>query len=97
LRVVAGCDKPARLVEHQIDLALGNNRPVVNDDAVAVEVDARRGVADHLAVDAHAPFRDQHLGLRARAQAEFRQGAVEADACDGLADVGPACGPLAGW
>jgi hypothetical protein len=80
LRVVAGGDQPARLVEHEIDLALGNHRPVVDDDAVAVEVDAQGCIAHHLAADAHAAFRDQHLGLRARAQAELRQRAVQADA-----------------
>ena len=66
--IVARGDQPARLVEHQIDLAFGNDPFTVDGDAVAVEIDPQRWVARDLARHAHAPFGHQQLGLLARTQ-----------------------------
>jgi hypothetical protein len=79
LRIIAGRDQATRLVEHQIDLALGHDRLIIDGDAGASGIDTGRHVADRPAVDAHAPLRDQGFGLRAGAESELRQGARQTD------------------
>ena len=85
LRIVTGGDQAAWLVDHQIDLAFANRPLAVDRNVVAIRVDAQRGIADDRAADRDPALGDQHLSLRARAYAEFRQGAVEADARAGAA------------
>ena len=46
LRVVAGGDQAARLVDHQVDLALGDDAAAVDLDAVAAGIDAQRARAE---------------------------------------------------
>jgi len=79
LRVVSRGDEAPRLVEHQIDLARGDDALAIDGDARPAGVDPDRCVADRAAVERDAAFGDERLCLGARAEPELGQGARQAD------------------
>jgi len=66
-----GCNCASRLVEHEVDLRLGDHRLPVDLDAVFSEVNRRLRITANPAVQTRFPAPDEFHRLRARAEAEL--------------------------